>query len=232
MIKILVTNGDSNTAGDEMPDPGFTWPYRLAVACGFEGISNIAQGGNSPQAICRTTIEALHELVDVRKINPEELLFGIMWGIVERTEFADENGTWIKAYPSAMDDPKIRPWYQHYQSAYFDLFRFLSSIHYLQLVLKSYGVRYFMASAVHPLEKGAAYDPLSRDFPSLRYLRGMIDWDAFHFVPHPTKQYRGFLAFAEEQDFPQFPYGHYREIAHEEYVKQHLGPWVKSRFLS
>jgi hypothetical protein len=96
---ILLSNGDSHTAGGEIDyeyQPTCyekAWPQKLADKLGYESI-NLSKSGNSNQTIYRTTQDWIirNVLID-KKYNPEDIYIMIMWSGFDRHEvyFPDVN---------------------------------------------------------------------------------------------------------------------------------------------
>ncbi|WP_158841348.1 DUF6071 family protein [Saccharothrix deserti] len=93
MIKLLVTNGCSMTAGEELDSPRTqAWPVLLARALGVE-LVNMGLGGGSNRRIVRTTVATLPALCEQRSIAPEETLVVCTWTRPDRTEHFDPGFT-------------------------------------------------------------------------------------------------------------------------------------------
>ena len=241
MFTHLIANGDSFTAGDEMPDhsrdnrirSNHTWAPVLTRALNIPVLGNIAWGANSPQAIARTTIESLHDLVTSLGVQPQGVLVGVMWGIVNRFEYVhqDRPGEWVPIYPTlaARGDAKATQWYKNFFSDYYGAYNYLESIRSLQSFLREHGFPFFMTTVCSPFDPSGKEDGYC-DNPRLNYLRDLIDWESFYFVPHPSNAACGFRTWGVDNGYPTYPGHHLKEAAHADYVRMHLAPWVAKRF--
>ena len=233
MKRVFLANGDSFTAGDELADfsrkpfrrSAYTWAPVLSRFIQCDRFINAAASGNSPQAIARTTLEAVSAAL--KACCCRELLVGVMWGPVSRMEVADEAGEWQQLLPGKADHGLHKLWFRHFHNDFYCTFSFLQSILTVQHFLKHLQISYFMLtveSAVQECVKLRAY-------PAAAYLFDLVDWDVFYFLPQADCRYCGFYHWALQNGHSTYPQGHLRERSHEELVQVCLGPWVRSKFL-
>jgi hypothetical protein len=89
MIKLLITNGCSMTAGYELDSPSTqSWPVLPAQKLNVE-LVNMGLSGGSNRRIVRTTVSTLPALCAERSILPEEALVLCTWTRPGRTEQFD-----------------------------------------------------------------------------------------------------------------------------------------------
>lgn len=125
MIKLLVANGCSMTAGDELDSPETrAWPVLLAQALGVD-LVNMGLSGGSNRRIVRTTVAMLPTLCRERSVTPEETLVLCTWTRPDRTELFDPGFTkprpfeadlnWRGLGPFITDrrDKQARAFYRH-----------------------------------------------------------------------------------------------------------------------
>ena len=98
-MTVLVSGGDSFTAGSELSSPEHAWPALLAERRGWNHCPT-AQGGNSNSAIRRTVMNAVH------KYQEEDLFVAVMWSFPNRYEFRFTYDTGHKDSPWY----SINPW--------------------------------------------------------------------------------------------------------------------------
>lgn len=118
-IKVLVTDGDSWTAGDIVDPVLFkdepwhvnhpdnrpyrlprVWPHKLAKRLGIECI-NISNAGSSNDGILRRTLNQLDKVLETYK--PEEIFYIVGWSSPERKDFfyksPENHAVWETMYP-------------------------------------------------------------------------------------------------------------------------------------
>jgi hypothetical protein len=98
-VTVLISGGDSFTAGNELPSPEHAWPALLAERRGWNHCAT-AKGGNSNSAIRRTVMNAVH------KYHNEDLFVAVMWSFPNRYEFRFTYDTGHKDSPWY----SINPW--------------------------------------------------------------------------------------------------------------------------
>jgi hypothetical protein len=98
-MTVLISGGDSFTAGNELPSPEHAWPTLLANRAGWNHCAT-AKGGNSNSAIRRTVMNAVH------KYQEEDLFVAVMWSFPNRYEFRFTYDTGHKDSPWY----SINPW--------------------------------------------------------------------------------------------------------------------------
>ncbi len=98
-MTVLISGGDSFTAGNELPSPEHAWPTLLANLAGWNHCAT-AKGGNSNSAIRRTVMNAVH------KYQEEDLFVAVMWSFPNRYEFRFTYDTGHKDSPWY----SINPW--------------------------------------------------------------------------------------------------------------------------
>jgi hypothetical protein len=87
MKKVLYTNGDSYTFGDELLKPRINaWPYELGHKLKCDKVVNHGASGGSNQRIFRTTIEWLLKYINDGG-STEDLIVVIGWTNPDRVEF-------------------------------------------------------------------------------------------------------------------------------------------------
>jgi hypothetical protein len=79
-MTVLISGGDSFTAGSELPSAEHAWPALLARHKGWSHCAT-ARGGNSNSAIRRSVMNAVH------KYRQEQLHVAVMWSFPNRYEF-------------------------------------------------------------------------------------------------------------------------------------------------
>ena len=120
-MKLLYTNGDSWTHGDEIPLnrhvgneynlPGITsryygtWPWYLSQLLDIPVCVNDGTGAGSNNRIFRKTTEFISQWLRKGK-NPADLMIVIGWSMSERTEFAT-HGTYYRITPRGQYGPMI-----------------------------------------------------------------------------------------------------------------------------
>ncbi len=118
-IKVIVTDGDSWTAGDIVDPVLFkdepwhvnhpknrpyrlprVWPHKLAAKLGIECI-NISSAGSSNDGIIRRTLNELDKVLE--KYKSEEILYIVGWSSPERKDFFyktnEHRAVWETMYP-------------------------------------------------------------------------------------------------------------------------------------
>ena len=98
-MTVLISGGDSFTAGNELPSAEHAWPALLAERAGWNHCAT-AKGGNSNSAIRRTVMNAIH------KYKTEDLFVVVMWSFPNRYEFRFTYDTGHKDSPWY----SINPW--------------------------------------------------------------------------------------------------------------------------
>lgn len=182
VIRLLMTNGDSNTAGDELPDFSFqpyrhsrqTWAGQLQRFAAIPLFTNIAEGGSSSHAILRSTIKWVHGLKSQSEFRPEEVLIGIMWGLPQRFEVPDADRRWLKIYPSGASHPVSNAYYRYLHTDFFAFFTYFQNILLLQHFLEREGFPYFMTACYSKL-RGENQTLSLRGCPEGEYLEDLID---------------------------------------------------------
>ena len=102
-MTVLISGGDSFTAGDELPSPEHAWPALLARRAGYTHCAT-AVGGSSNSAIRRRVMNAVHS------IDHNDVHVAVMWSFPNRYEFrftydtGNENLPWDSPWYS------INPW--------------------------------------------------------------------------------------------------------------------------
>lgn len=156
-IKILVTDGDSWTAGD-IVDPNIfadepwhvnhpdnrpyrlpkVWPHKLAAKLGLD-CENISIAGSSNDGIVRRTMNTLDTIL--LKYKPEEILYIVGWSSPERKDFYYEDGTnshWETMYPGEISSYKgytdrLHNFYKQYVLSFWNSEEFITR--YIQQVI-------------------------------------------------------------------------------------------------
>ena len=98
-MTVLISGGDSFTAGNELPSPEHAWPALLAERAGWNHCPT-AKGGNSNSAIRREVMNAVHKYREL------DLFVAVMWSFPNRYEFRFTYDTGQKDTPWY----SINPW--------------------------------------------------------------------------------------------------------------------------
>ena len=98
-MTVLISGGDSFTAGNELPSPEHAWPALLAERRGWNHCPT-ARGGNSNSAIRREVMNAVHKYREL------DLFVAVMWSFPNRYEFRFTYDTGQKDSPWY----SINPW--------------------------------------------------------------------------------------------------------------------------
>jgi hypothetical protein len=98
-MTVLISGGDSFTAGNELPSPEHAWPALLAERRGWNHCPT-AKGGNSNSAIRREVMNAVHKYREL------DLFVAVMWSFPNRYEFRFTYDTGQKDSPWY----SINPW--------------------------------------------------------------------------------------------------------------------------
>jgi len=98
-MTVLISGGDSFTAGNELPSPEHAWPALLAERRGWNHCPT-ARGGNSNSAIRREVMNAVHKYREL------DLFVAVMWSFPNRYEFRFTYDTGQKDTPWY----SINPW--------------------------------------------------------------------------------------------------------------------------
>jgi hypothetical protein len=105
-VKLLYTNGDSWTYGEELGDSNDpneqsykfynSWPWHIKENYNIPQLINDARGGGSNDRIFRRTTDFIRSM----KCKPEECVIVVAWSSAERTEF----GFLAQQHPSIGED--------------------------------------------------------------------------------------------------------------------------------
>jgi hypothetical protein len=98
-MTVLISGGDSFTAGNELPSPEHGWPALLTERRGWNHCPT-ARGGNSNSAIRREVMNAVHKYREL------DLFVAVMWSFPNRYEFRFTYDTGQKDSPWY----SINPW--------------------------------------------------------------------------------------------------------------------------
>jgi len=98
-MTVLISGGDSFTAGNELPSPEHAWCALLAERAGWNHCPT-AKGGNSNSAIRREVMNAVHKYREL------DLFVAVMWSFPNRYEFRFTYDTGQKDTPWY----SINPW--------------------------------------------------------------------------------------------------------------------------
>jgi len=227
MIKLLIANGDSFTAGDGMPDfkknPGkksmLTWPACLCRQAKIPHLLNVAESGcGSAQFVLRTTMTQIHYLLENSHVSPQEILVGILYGSYKRFELPIEGKGWIKGY-WGNKEKMVQNWIRYCVSDASSSFYYFNDVLMLQILLEKLGIKYFMMSLFS--------DILTMNFQETKFFKKNINFDSFFFVPE--YEYGAFFAWAEKNNYKMTPCSHFCEDAHSDFVNYHLIPWLNNR---
>jgi len=102
-MTVLISGGDSFTAGSELPSPEHAWPALLAERRGWNHCPT-AIGGYSNSAIRRTVMNAVHKYLN------ENIVVAVMWSFPNRYEFrftydtGHYNSPWYSINPWTYND--------------------------------------------------------------------------------------------------------------------------------
>jgi len=226
MPQIFLANGDSYTAGDGMSDYShqqserskLTWPGALCRAVNIPNWVNIAEsGGGSAHQIARTTIAVLHELLYKHHMAPQNILVGVMYSIYFRFELPVEGKGWVRGY-LGNKEKIIQSWIKYCLNEKSAAFYFYQHVYLLQSYLEKLGVNYFMMSIKNDFLdlNDTEYEPYKKQ----------INFDKFFYINNNDKKY-GFYDWGVENNYKQTPCSHFYEDAHNDFVNQHLIPWLK-----
>jgi hypothetical protein len=98
-MTVLISGGDSFTAGNELPSPEYAWAALLAQRAGWNHCPT-ARGGNSNSAIRREVMNAVHKYREL------DLFVAVMWSFPNRYEFRFTYDTGHKDSPWY----SVNPW--------------------------------------------------------------------------------------------------------------------------
>ena len=98
-MTVLISGGDSFTAGNELSSSDYAWPALLAKRANWNHCAT-AKGGNSNSSIRRAVMNAVH------KYKEEDLFVAVMWSFPNRYEFRFTYDTGHKDSPWY----SINPW--------------------------------------------------------------------------------------------------------------------------
>jgi Family of unknown function (DUF6071) len=220
-IKVLVTNGCSCTAGEELRDPETSaWPHVLARRLGVPCV-NLAAGGASNRRIVRTTVSGMVSHTDLRSVRNDEILFVAAWTELSRTERyrsrserrsrrarrADSGGdgwTPIGSWLAERGDRASRTFYRDLYEPAGQEIAFLTDWILLDSFLTQRGVQRLYAFAFPYRPSGIAL-PLTRTLADLPLLG--------HFPSDRGDSCLSFLRGAAH--LPKGPEGHPLEAGHE-----------------
>ncbi|MEV1118800.1 DUF6071 family protein [Actinosynnema sp. NPDC049800] len=110
MIRLLVANGCSFTAGQELRDRGTgAWPAVLAARLGVP-VANLACGGGSNRRTVRTTVGNLDRVCREFGVPVGETLVVCMWTGVNRGEYHRRDRVDRPDLPHETDWYRLGPW--------------------------------------------------------------------------------------------------------------------------
>ena len=176
-VKILVTDGDSWTAGDIVDPELFAdepwhvnhpdnrpyrlpkvWPHKLAGKLNLECF-NISIAGSSNDGIVRRTMNSIDDMLT--RYKPEEILYIVGWSSPERKDFFYEDGTnkhWETMYPGEIESykgytDKLHSFYKQYVLSFWNaeefITRYIQQTILIKSFLKSLGVQYLFFDAFY-----------------------------------------------------------------------------------
>ena len=166
-MKLFLANGCSNTAGSEIDEHNMvychesSWPKWVADHYGMEHF-NIAEPGSGNEQINRSTIITVSNLIENEKLNPKDLIVGILWSGFDRYEYWSEEKDKFRSF--SMSSPKKFSPNQHITKyiEYRSLvetkdYAYYKNLYYMfntAKFLESYGIEYYftncMNNFVHP----------------------------------------------------------------------------------
>lgn len=170
-MKLLYTNGDSWTAGDEIVDYQVTdsdsiryyntWPWLLSQKLNIPMCINDSLGGTSNARIFRRTNDFIFRWI-ARDKNPADLTVVIGWTTPERSEIGAGEAIYpiqIQGYlrlnSNPVDEKSLRNYHKSFYEVYSDAYGEQVTSMYmvnLRLLCKSLGIRFydFVAIGKHP----------------------------------------------------------------------------------
>lgn len=170
-MKVLYTNGDSWTHGDEILDiDGYdpastryynTWPWFLSQQANIPVCINDAQGGASNIRIFRRTNSFINKWIGNGK-NPKDLTVIVGWTTPERTEIGNEHAIYsitiqnfLKLHNVEVDEYLLKQYQQSFYNVYSDEYGEHMTAMYmanLRMLCQGLGIRYydFIAIGKHP----------------------------------------------------------------------------------
>lgn len=217
-MTVLISGGDSFTAGTELPSPEHAWPALLAERKQWNHCAT-AKPGNSNSAIRRTVMNAIH------KYKSEDLYVAVMWSFPNRYEFrfaydtGQRDSPWYNINPftppeftqqshkTNADQRGISDFVDSYVknvaiTSYWELYTSWSEIVFLQSYLENLDIPY---TFMHVDDSLFVCDDLDQ---TLRTLRETIHWFATD---------EGMYDWAKRTNQP-FYTTHPRESAHIEWI--------------
>jgi hypothetical protein len=154
-MKLLYTNGDSWTFGEEIPETSDaevtryynTWPWHLCQLTEIPLCYNDAVGGGSNDRIFRRTTEFIFKWIGKQK-NPKDLTIILGWSTPERTEVSLKDRHCRITTNAVLDSTasQVRKYQNVYYSVYNDDQGILKQIRYmltLRMFCQNLGITYY-----------------------------------------------------------------------------------------
>jgi len=183
--KLLITGGCSFSCEE------FSWPNHLAKSLNLK-INNVAESSQGNALISRKVIHAIESSLKIYK--PEEILVGINWSTVERSERyiekSDEfcgppdlpfnptsvvNGysNWRILRYEWLDSMDSKLYYEIYSNLISSIVYTIEHILRIQWYLEKHNIEYFMTSITDIIDKNLIHHP------EISYLYKQVDFSKF-----------------------------------------------------
>jgi hypothetical protein len=168
-MKILFANGDSNTIGAELNpdnlygDPTQSWPRWLSDKCNLP-YHNVAVGGAGNEQINRSTVTAISSMVEIMKINPEDIFAVVLWTGFNRYEYwsyeqrAHRSNSINSTYNPMGNVRKYVEYRTLIESDHYMVYKNLYHVYNTAKFLESYGIKYFFANGMKPFITPEEFD--------------------------------------------------------------------------
>jgi hypothetical protein len=232
MNKILIANGCSFTAGHGI-DPNnveeckeAAWPRWVADHYNYNWV-NMAIGGSGNEQISRTTIITLSNLIEIDKVNPEDIIVCILWSGFDRYEYwSNKQGI----HRSVSLNSKVLGSFSYEAKKYVEArsimepdnysnYKNLYYIYTLAKFLDSYKIKYYFGNAIREftqLHEFEAHPNLINEYSNLLNLYGNRKYSHLGFFDK-DKVYKYIL-----KDMPRTPDGFHWQIDGQKKYAMHF----------
>ena len=163
-MRILIANGDSNTAGADLNpnslnyDAANAWPRWLSNNYNLS-FNNVARSGAGNEQISRSTIVLISKLIELNNFKPEDMFVIVQWSSFNRYEYWDYKDKEHKSssinllYKTEEIKPKgnILKYIEYktlIESNFYSNYKNLYHVYTTAKFLESYNIKYFFCNGL------------------------------------------------------------------------------------